>query len=396
VDESAALGLLQTMVRVDSRTGTPGEAALVHELVRHMHDLGLEAEARPVEGDRYNAVGIWKGSGDGPSLLFNGHVDTNPLSDGWTVDPWGGVVDESFIYGLGVSNMKAGCASYLSAVRELVSRGHRPRGDVILTFVVGELQYGVGTVALIDQGLTADWFVNCEPTDLTALTMHAGAFDCRIEVIGETRHMSKAEEAADALSAACSVTSAIHQVEGSMASEHPELVRINVGSLRAGMSEQLLDTRASIVPDRAVMLVACRYPPDCTADDLLAAVEQAAQGALKDHPGTRLRISRHHPWGDLEMLPFAADPDSVVVKALGRAHEQTRGTAQATGVIRPHAYFGSDAAHLLHRAGVRGVVCGPGGRYNTMPDERVDLVDYFDSVRMHMALLADLVGLEDA
>jgi acetylornithine deacetylase len=29
------------------------------------------------------------------------------------------------------------------------------------------------------------------------------------------------------------------------------------------------------------------------------------------------------------------------------------------------------AGHLLKIGGMQGIVCGPGGRYNTMPDERV-------------------------
>jgi hypothetical protein len=43
---------------------------------------------------------------------------------------------------------------------------HPAEGDVILTFVVGELQGGVGTLAMIRQGLRADYFINAEPTDL--------------------------------------------------------------------------------------------------------------------------------------------------------------------------------------------------------------------------------------
>ncbi len=95
--------------------------------------------------ERVNAVGRWKGTGGGKSLLFNGHLDTNPVTEGWTVDPWAGKVDDDFIYGIGVSNMKAGDAAYFCAVRTLIEAGVKLKGDVILTFVVGELQGGVGT-----------------------------------------------------------------------------------------------------------------------------------------------------------------------------------------------------------------------------------------------------------
>ena len=34
---------------------------------------------------------------------------------------------------------------------------------------------------------------------------------------------------------------------------------------------------------------------------------------------------------------------------------------------------------------MEGVVCGPGGRYNTMPDERVDIADFIDAIRIYTA-----------
>jgi acetylornithine deacetylase len=86
--------------------------------------------------------------------------------------------------------MKAGDAAYFCALRPLIQADARLRGDVILTYVAGELQGGIGTAALIEQGVCADYFVNSEPTDLAALTMHAAAFVFTIELIGKTRHMS--------------------------------------------------------------------------------------------------------------------------------------------------------------------------------------------------------------
>jgi acetylornithine deacetylase len=47
-------------------------------------------------------------------------------------------------------------------------------------------------------------------------------------------------------------------------------------------------------------------------------------------------------------------------------------------------YYGTDAGHFYAKLGMEGIVCGPGGRYNTMPDERVDIVDYLDMIRIYM------------
>ena len=49
-------------------------------------------------------------------------------------------------------------------------------------------------------------------------------------------------------------------------------------------------------------------------------------------------------------------------------------------------------AHFQHLTGMEGIVCGPGGKYNTMPDERVELRDYLDAVRLYLMLIIDICG----
>ncbi len=39
---------------------------------------------------------------------------------------------------------------------------------------------------------------------------------------------------------------------------------------------------------------------------------------------------------------------------------------------------------------MEGIVCGPGGRYNTMPDERVDVPDYLDMIRIYMLTMLEI------
>ena len=140
IDPQACLAIVSDMVRHKSYSETEGERALAGHMVQRMREFGLDAELQVVEGQRVNAIGRWRGTGGGKSLLFNGHLDTNPVTEGWTVDPWGGLVTNDFIYGIGVSNMKAGDAASLAAVKTLIEAGCRLRGDVILTYVVGELQ----------------------------------------------------------------------------------------------------------------------------------------------------------------------------------------------------------------------------------------------------------------
>ncbi|WP_202865435.1 M20 family metallopeptidase [Ornithinimicrobium sufpigmenti] len=396
-EQEEALHVVSHMVKFDSQTETPGETELAVWLVDHMRSLGLEADLHEVSPGRYNAVGTWRGTGEGQSLLFNGHLDTNPVTEGWTVDPWGGHIDEQFIYGLGVSNMKAGCASYLQAVSNLMSQGVKLPGDVVLTFVVGELQGGVGTLKLLEDGLTADWFVNCEPTDLSALTLHAGAFDYIVELVGNTRHSSKREDAVDALAAAAALVPRLNalKLNGANSEDHERVNRVHAGVLHAALGRDLAEWRPPQVADYAKILGTCRYAPSQSVEGVLTGLRTLAEELVKDFPGLQAEVRRHDRQQDrAHMPPFEVDTDSHIVQVLNRAHTAIGRGPQQTGAIRPYCFYGSDAAHLQHRAGIPGVVCGPGGRYNTMPDERVDIADYFDMIKMHMMTIQEICSLK--
>jgi acetylornithine deacetylase len=393
IDSRFCLNFLSQMVRHKSYSQTEGERQLAGFMAEQMRGIGLQAELTPVEGERVNAVGQWCGTGGGKSLLFNGHVDTNPASEGWTVDPWGGKVDDKFIYGIGVSNMKAGDAAYFCAVKTLIDAGVQLPGDVILTYVVGELQGGVGTLALIKQGLRADFFVNSEPTDLAALTMHAAAFTFVIELIGQTRHLSKREEAVDAIAAACDLIPRLNGMKFSSAAspEHERINRVHVGVVHGALGKELHEWRPPQVADYVRIKGSGRYAPGQTEAGALSDLQNLLDSLKTRFPGLATKLTPENQIGRPMMPAFEVPRDSPVVQAINRAYRQIRGTDQPTGAITPPGYYGTDAAHL-RQAGIEGVVCGPGGRYNTMPDERVDIADYLDMIRIYLLTVLEICG----
>jgi acetylornithine deacetylase len=90
------------------------------------------------------------------------------------------------------------------------------------------------------------------------------------------------------------------------------------------------------------------------------------------------------------MPAFEVPRDSRIVRALNCAYGAVRGSEQPTGAITPPGFYGTDAGHLYERGGMEGVVCGPGGRYNTMPDERVEIADFIDMVRIYLLTILDI------
>ena len=64
----------------------------------------------------------------GRSMHLNGHIDVVPAGDGWTVDPFGGLVRDGRIYGRGVCDMKAGLAAAVFAAEAIERAGVRAAG----------------------------------------------------------------------------------------------------------------------------------------------------------------------------------------------------------------------------------------------------------------------------
>ena len=393
IDEKSCLDFLSMMVRHKSHSQTEGERELARVMAREMEAIGVQAELQPFDdGQRFNAIGRLKGTGGGKSLLFNGHLDTNPVTEGWTVDPWGGLVNDKFIYGIGVSNMKAGDAAYFCAVKTLLDAGVRLKGDVILTYVVGELQGGVGTLAAIRNGVKADYFINSEPSDLAAVTMHAAALSFVIELTGDTRHLSKREQSVDAIAAACDLIPRINAMTFSDARSdvHRSINRGHVGVVHGALGRELEEWRPPQVSDFVRIRGSARYAPGQTQEGVLADLAAELTDLEKRFPGLKAKLVPEMIEGRPLMPPFEVSPTSRIVTSINAAYEAVRGEKQPTGAITPTRFYGTDAGHLYHELGMEGIVCGPGGRYNTMPDERVDIVDYLDMIRVYMLAILDI------
>ncbi len=391
IDEAYCLDFLARMVQHKSYSATPEERLLAEYMAGQMAELGLDAKLMPVPGERLNAIGTLKGQGGGHSLLFNGHLDTNPVTEGWTVDPWAGKIDDEFIYGIGVSNMKAGDAAYFCALKTLIDAGIKLKGDVILTYVVGELQGGIGTIAAIEQGVKADYFINSEPTDLQAVTLHVGSLMFVIELTGDTRHLSKREEAVDVITAAVQLIPQINGItfSGARSPEHEKVNRGHIGVVRGALGRDLEEWRPPQVADFLRLRGSARYTPGQTVESVLADLQRLLDQLCEQFPGlqaTLINDSDNQPL----MPPFEVSHDSLIVKAVNAAYQQVRGEPQPTGIITPPAYFGTDAAHFYQRLGMQGVVCGPGGKFNTMPDERVHISDYLDMVRVYILAILSI------
>lgn len=386
------IALASEAVRVKSYGGN--EDKISDLMAQRLSEAGLEVEKQQVAPGRFNVIGTWGGAGNGPSFMYNGHMDTNPAGEGWTKDPLGGEADDDFVYGIGISNMKSANASFLHAIEALREAGFKPKGDLVVAYVVGELQGGIGTLKLLESGRRADFFIVGEPTELTLLTRHAASFVFEIWVYGSTRHLSKREEGIDAIAKMERILPRLREMKfsGADSDEVNELNRVHVGIIRGAMSREFLEWRPQQLADTCMVRGAGRFGRGQTLESALGDLESFVQQISKEDPEFRAEVKLVSK-DRVFMPPFWSEPSSRPAEALAAAHEAVTGGKPKIGAHTPAKFFGSDAAHLAN-AGMTGLLYGPGGKYNTMPDERVAIDEMVIASKVYARAVSDILGAQ--
>jgi len=368
----SARRILEELVRIPSETGA--EQAAADAFAGWCDEAGLEVAMEEVESGRCNVVARWK-VGRRPHVLLIGHLDTVPVGDGWTRDPFGAEVSDGRLYGRGACDMKGGLAAMLGAISELRRRGQEPAGDVTLAAVVGEEEDSAGTRALIRRGLHADMAVLSEPTAMRLVAANRGLLNFRVIVTGAAAHASAPTLGRNAITAAAALVLEMQAADDKLA-RHPHPVfgppSLTVGTIQGG-------TRPYVVPDRCVIEVDRRLNPGETSADVMEELESAIARA-------RSRV----PWLEAEV---ESGPDYLAFE-IPEQHELVRTViaAMVAAGIPPQISSwraASDAGLLVHTAGIPCVLFGPVDIEQAAhrPDEWIDLSEVDTAQRVFECLL---------
>jgi acetylornithine deacetylase len=180
---------------------------------------------------------------------------------------------------------------------------------------------------------------------------------------------------------------------GARSPAHAAINRVHVGVVHGALGRELVEWRPAQVADYVRLSGSGRYAPGQTEEGALRDIRRELDALEARWPGLKTVLKAAREEGRPVMPAFEVSPDSAIVQAINRAYREVRGHDQPTGAITPPGYFGTDAGHLLAVGAMEGVVCGPGGRYNTMPNERVDVADFLDMIRIYMRVIMDICGV---
>lgn len=129
---------LQQIVEIPSEV-PPGKYRLISKFVAEkMKEFGIENKVK-----RNNVIGELGNEG-GKTLIFNAHMDTTEVFDGWTKNPYSNEIIDGKIYGRGASDDKSCVAAEIFAAKALLDAGVELNGKLIVTAVVNEEIAGFG------------------------------------------------------------------------------------------------------------------------------------------------------------------------------------------------------------------------------------------------------------
>jgi len=408
VDAEKVIGLSQQALRIKSLSGE--EESVARFFVKEMHAAGLDAELQPVPasanmGASFNAIGRLKGSGGGPSLMLNGHIDHNPVCDGWTKDPYGGLVENGVLYGF--VHMKAADAAYIAAADAVRRAGVALRGDVVIALVCGELRGGAGTQHALKRGLKTDYFVLGEPTELDIALTHTASIVLRVHVLGRMKHFATVDapgyKGVNAVEKMAKVIAALgpshthirSRDEGGWLTYRPAagfegLPQLNVGPIRGGIGATHDESRPALLPDRCTLVVDVRIVPGMSKDTIRADLDRLLQGLGAGDPDFRYTIEFAQ---DTFPLPFDAPRGSAIVESVIEAHRYVNGTEPKPATVLK---FAASDASWLSAAGIPGIIYGPTGRYLSRPDERCETADLVRAAKAYACVIADICTRDKA
>lgn len=141
--EEEVTNLLSDLIRINTTNPPGNETEATKYLAETLEKEGFNCELFESAPRRGSVITRIKGIGERPKLLLLSHLDVvaaNPKE--WSVDPFGGVVKDGFVWGRGAIDMKSMTAIEVMVMKLLKRSNVQPKGDIILAATADEEKGG--------------------------------------------------------------------------------------------------------------------------------------------------------------------------------------------------------------------------------------------------------------
>ena len=351
---------------------------------------GVDARIVSPHPEKPNVVAEVVGGRPGPTVVFNGHMDTFPVGDRarWSYDPFGGELADGRLYGRGSADMKGGLAACILSTVLLNGIRESLAGRVVLTCVSDEEVFGPwGTQYLLANVPEArgDALINGEPSSLDNVRVgEKGQYWFRFHMAADGGHAAYAALKPSAVRLMTAFLDRLSDLPAELsrvgeptwrmmeearasydallcpgATDAALSASMNVGRIEGGLS-------VNMVPEHCTAEVDFRLPPGASPDCLRAWIASV----MRDFPACSMEEYLAH---DAQLTepdhPLAAIARATAEEVLGRE-------------IYTTFSLGGTEARLWRRLGVPAVTYGPNHHNMGSPDEYIVAEELIDVTKV--------------
>lgn len=304
-----------------------------------------------VPGERAGAKSLFASIGPerAGGLILSAHSDVVPVEgQAWHTDPFVLSRDGNRLYGRGTSDMKGFLACMLRTAEKAQSRAlERP---LHLAVSYDEEIGCVGVRSLLSAigaaGPEAAGVIVGEPTEMRTALAHKGKIAFRVTCRGIAGHSANPSNGVNAIAVAARMVCALDRLQADIirTETHDSRFEVPHSTVQVGLIEG--GTALNIIPDRCAILAEIRLLPDRDGADYLAVLHRAAEGLMRDYPGSAIEIEVVNAYPGLNS--DVRNPVSQFTLNRMRQNE-----ASVVG-------FGTEAGLYAEKLGIPCVICGPG------------------------------------
>ena len=413
----AMLDLAQRAIRCPSLTGEEGAVSEI--FLSELQKLGYDEAFRDEWG---NIVGIVYGTEEGPTIMYNGHmdhVDVGDPSEWGGYDPYGGVIDVAEIYneagtalektqvihGRAAADTKSGiaCQIYSGAIlARLKKEGYHFKGNYMISAVVmEEPAEQIGMIGLYEQTLPArnlpvDGVVSCEATSLKIYCGHRGRVELNVEISGVTSHGSTPWLGINAVNKA---TKFIDAVEKRYADTYQVDEKLGKSSIALTIIN-CTPGAMCIVPDRCNITYDRRLVPTETPEDAIREIQEIIDQLHAEDPDFRATVKVSTVPRTTYTGKTVALPNIKEGWRIPEEHPFVAAAAKGLAEIgEPVSYsywdFGTDLAMICGRHGVAAIGYSPMQEYYCHRPVDMCRIDFMERAMVgNIAIFNQLAQLE--
>ena len=383
------------------------EEAIAMLVAGKLEALGMSVETYESMPQRPNVVGVLKGSGDGPVLMMNDHMDTYPVVephkwDKTDFNPFKATRHGDLLFARGSSDTRGNMASAILAAQALKDEGIQLKGDLMYCLCVDEERDGThGSIYLMNEvGIKADYSITAEPTawedpttsewGMNLSIANGGHCLVEIKVVGQKAHIWRPDTSNNAI---VEVAGLIPLLQGMEFTHEPTEFMghtppcVTIVRIRGGLPGEM-----QFSPDECVLTLAVvGIVPGMTIDSVIKDLTDVADPLFKDREDISFAVNQVPN----SLFVDATEPvpvDEEPCKSISKSYALLMGGKLPI----PNRKNAFNDTIRFRDAGINAVTFGPGEDGWDPDNESISITKAVTAAKIYALTIMEILGVSNS